>query len=172
MKHDSIFSRWRYWVFAVALLMLAAPATGLAAEQSPGKAASQRAAAKEEKARLDRIAALSWKNTAVSPPLPLAQPDLKNEKQELFVPPGSLKTDKTKTVPLKKESALSWSLAVESHNAAEASLRFDTGYRYEDFLRTKERTREQGRGDVPFLPSKAEDALPLQEIKLGMQLAF
>ncbi len=172
MKHNTISTRWRYWIFAAALLTFALPATGLAAEQTSGKAVSKRAAAKEEKARLDRIAALSWKNTPASSPLTITHPDLKSEKQELIVPPDSLKTDKSKAVPLKKGSALSWSLAVESHNSAEANLRFDNSYRYEDFLRTRERAREQGKGDVSFLPGKAEDALPLQEIKLGMQLAF
>lgn len=157
----------RYGFLLCVLCALAGmPGTAWAAEtKSRAKTPSSKtvSAANREKA-LARIAAMEWQNPAAfTPSIDVGEKSLGDAANGVNL--ESLK--KPVAAPPQNKSSFSWNLAI-GEELTNRDRDFDSGQRYEDFVRRKE--KEQNPAGIP-LPFKAEEVFPA-EVIFGMRVAF
>lgn len=171
MNTSRVFTKGmlRYGFLLCVLCALAGMAgTGWAAETtssaqiSPSKAA---AAAKKEKILAARIAAMEWQSPAAfTPSIDVGAKSFSDAANEVNL--ESLK--KPASAPQQNKSPFSWNLAFGEDRTGR-DKEFDSGHRYEDFIRRND--KEQNAAGT-LLPFKADEVLPAKEVMFGMRVAF
>ena len=170
MNTNSVFAknvvRYGFWL-CVLCALTSIPDTGLAAETtrraktSSSKAAS---AANKEKA-LARITAMEWQNSIALPPsIGVGEKSFGDAAKGINF--DSLK--KPVAAAPKSKSPFSWNVAI-GEELTNRDKEFDSGHRYEDFIRRNDKEQNSTGALLPF---KADEVLPAKEVMFGMRVAF